>query len=156
MTVLSCGKIKRTGQEVLNQSTEVAVEHIEKVLPTYNAFTADTENNKHRYKEHLQIELTKDANGGYILANPLRIAGPTLWGRPVVETEIPAFEGEFLAGAFRTGAQIFDREDANVVVSTENADDFEKNLYTMRCEERLALANKRPGALIYGDFGEVA
>ncbi|MDI8977993.1 phage major capsid protein, partial [Salmonella enterica subsp. enterica serovar Lubbock] len=41
-------------------------------------------------------------------------------------------------------AQIFDREDANVVISTENADDFEKNMISIRCEERLALAVKRP------------
>lgn len=99
------------------------------------------------------IELTKDANGSYILANPLRIAGPTLWGRPVVETEIPEFEGEFLAGAFRTGAQIFDREDANVVIATTNVDDFEKNMITIRCEERLALAVKRPEAFVTGPFG---
>lgn len=100
-----------------------------------------------------KIELTKDSNGGYILANPLRLAGPTLWGRPVVETEIPEFEGEFLAGAFSTGAQIFDREDANVVISTENVDDFEKNMVSIRCEERLALAVKRPEAFVTGAFG---
>lgn len=102
------------------------------------------------------IELTKDANGGYILANPLRIAGPTLWGRPVVETEIPEFEGEFLAGAFSTGAQLFDREDANVVISTENVDDFEKNMISIRCEERVALAVKRPEAFVTGAFGTAA
>jgi hypothetical protein len=39
-----------------------------------------------------------------------------------------------------------------VLIASENADDFEKNLYTMRCEERLALAIKKPGAMIYGDF----
>lgn len=100
-----------------------------------------------------RIELTKDANGGYILANPMRLAGPTLWGRPVVETEIPEFEGEFLAGAFSTAAQIFDREDANVVISTENADDFEKNKISIRCEERFALAVKRPEAFVTGAFG---
>lgn len=105
------------------------------------------------FTDWAKIELTKDANGGYILANPLRIAGPTLWGRPVVETEVPEFEGEFLAGAFKTAAQIFDREEANVVVSTENADDFEKNLISIRCEERLALAVKRPEAFVTGPFG---
>jgi HK97 family phage major capsid protein len=104
-------------------------------------------------KDWTDIELTKDESGGYILANPQRLAGPTLWGRPVVETEIPEFEGEFLAGAFASGAQIFDREDANVVISTENADDFEKNLITIRCEERLALAVKRPEAFVTGAFG---
>jgi HK97 family phage major capsid protein len=102
------------------------------------------------------IELTKDDSGGYILANPQRLAGPTLWGRPVVETEIPEFEGEFLAGAFAAGAQIFDREDANVVISTENADDFEKNMVTIRCEERAALAVKRPEAFVTGPFGTAA
>lgn len=99
-----------------------------------------------------KIELTKDGLGRYILANPLGLAGPLLWGLPVVATEASAFEGKFLTGAFRTGAQLFDREDANVVISTENADDFEKNLISIRCEERVALAVKRPEAFIYGEF----
>ncbi|OPE25089.1 capsid protein, partial [Pseudomonas aeruginosa] len=99
-----------------------------------------------------KIELTKDTLGRYILANPLGLAGPVLWGLPVVATEIAAFQGKFLTGAFQTGAQIFDREDANVVISTENADDFEKNMISIRCEERLALAVKRPEAFIFGTF----
>ena len=99
-----------------------------------------------------KIELTKDSLGRYILGNPLGLAGPLLWGLPVVATEAQAFEGRFLTGAFRTGAQLFDREDANVVISTENADDFEKNLISIRCEERVALAVKRPEAFIYGPF----
>jgi HK97 family phage major capsid protein len=53
---------------------------------------------------------------------------------------------------FSPAAQLFDREDANVVISTENADDFEKNMISIRCEERLALAVKRPEAFIYGTF----
>ncbi|ECW0830698.1 phage major capsid protein [Salmonella enterica subsp. enterica] len=99
-----------------------------------------------------KIELTKDTLGRYILANPSGLAGPTLWGLPVVATEAAAFKGKFLTGAFNAGAQIFDREDANVVISTENADDFEKNMISIRCEERLALAVKRPEAFIYGSF----
>ncbi|EIO9856630.1 phage major capsid protein, partial [Salmonella enterica] len=86
-----------------------------------------------------KIELTKDTLGRYILANPSGLTGPTLWGLPVVATEAAAFKGKFLTGAFNAGAQIFDREDANVVISTENADDFEKNMISIRCEERLAL-----------------
>ncbi len=100
------------------------------------------------------IELTKDANGGSILANPLALAGPTLWGLPVVATEVPEFEGEFLVGAFNSGAQFFVREDANVVIATTNADDFEKNMITIRCEERGALALKRPEAFVTGPFGQ--
>lgn len=99
-----------------------------------------------------KIELTKDTLGRYILANPSGLTGPTLWGLPVVATEAAAFKGKFLTGAFNAGAQIFDREDANVVISTENADDFEKNMISIRCEEHLALAVKRPEAFIYGSF----
>lgn len=99
-----------------------------------------------------KIELTKDTLGRYILANPSALIGPTLWGLPVVATEETAFQGKFLTGAFNAAAQLFDREDANVVISTENADDFEKNMISIRCEERLALAVKRPEAFIYGSF----
>lgn len=99
-----------------------------------------------------KIELTKDTLGRYILANPTGLTGPTLWGLPVVATETAAFKGKFLTGAFNAAAQLFDREDANVVISTENADDFEKNMISIRCEERLALAVKRPEAFIYGSF----
>ncbi|ELY2596142.1 phage major capsid protein [Cronobacter sakazakii] len=99
-----------------------------------------------------KIELTKDSLGRYILANPAALSGPTLWGLPVVATETVAFQGKFLTGAFNAAAQLFDREDANVVISTENADDFEKNMISIRCEERLALAVKRPEAFIYGAF----
>lgn len=99
-----------------------------------------------------KIELTKDSLGRYILANPASLTGPTLWGLPVVATETAAFKGKFLTGAFNAGAQLFDREETNVVISTENADDFEKNMISIRCEERLALAVKRPEAFVYGDF----
>lgn len=99
-----------------------------------------------------KIELTKDSLGRYILANPAALTGPTLWGLPVVATEAAQFLGKFLVGAFNAGAQIFDREETNVVISTENADDFEKNMITIRCEERLALAVKRPEAFVFGTF----
>lgn len=97
------------------------------------------------------IELTKDANGGYIFANPQGLAGPTLWGRPVIETQAVA-EGEFLVGAFNMAAQIFDREDTVVEISTEDSDNFRKNLVTIRAEQRLALAVYRPEALVHGYF----
>jgi HK97 family phage major capsid protein len=97
------------------------------------------------------IELTKTDDGAYLFANPQGLAGPTLWGRPVVETDAMP-EGEFLTGAFRLGAQVFDREDANVEISTEDRDNFIKNMITIRAEERLALAVYRPEAFITGEF----
>lgn len=105
------------------------------------------------HQDWAKIELTKDDVGGYILANPQSLIGPTLWGLPVVATEVPEFEGNLLVGAFQAGATFYVREDANVVIATTNADDFEKNMITIRCEERGALAVKRPEAFVYGAFG---
>ena len=97
------------------------------------------------------IEMTKDTQGRYIFANPTGIAGPTLWAKPVVPTQSMAV-GSFLVGAFKVAATLYDRLSPEVLISSENADDFEKNLLTMRCEERVGLAVKRPAALIKGQF----
>lgn len=94
-----------------------------------------------------RIELLKDTTNRYIIGNPQGSINPTLWGLPVVESDSMT-AGTGLVGAFKMGAQIFDREDANVVIATENDTDFVKNLITIRCEERLALAVYRPGAFI--------
>lgn len=101
-----------------------------------------------------RIELTKDGEGRYIFAQPQATAQPMLWSRPVVATQAMD-QDEFLTGAFRLGAQVFDREDANVEISTEDKDNFSKNMITIRAEERLVLAVYRPEAFIYGDFGNV-
>ena len=97
------------------------------------------------------IETTKDAAGGYIIGNPQGSLQPTLWGLPVVATQAMT-SGNFLTGAFRLGAQIFDRMDARVEISTEDSDNFRKNLVTILAEERLALAVYRPEAFIKGTF----
>ncbi len=97
------------------------------------------------------IELVKDDLGRYIIGNPQSIAGPVLWSRPVIETQAMD-AGDFLVGAFKLGAQIFDREDASVEISTEDRDNFVKNLVTVLAEERLGLAVYRPEAFITGEF----
>lgn len=97
------------------------------------------------------IELTKTDQGAYLFANPQGGSEPRLWRLPVVETQAMTVD-RFLVGAFKLGAQIFDREDANVEISTEDSDNFRKNLVTIRAEERLALAVYRPEAFIKGVF----
>ena len=99
------------------------------------------------------IELIKDANTkGYLFSNPFGTLEARLWGLPVAQTNQAGMLGNFLTGSFADAAQIFDREDANVVVSTENADDFEKNMVSIRAEERLALAVYRPQAFVKGSL----
>lgn len=93
----------------------------------------------------------KDGQGRYIGGGPFGPSFATIWQLPAVGT--PQMQsGEFLVGAFFDGAQIFDRLLAEVVISTENEDDFVKNMITIRAEERLALTVRRPQAFIYGQF----
>ncbi|WAD26671.1 phage major capsid protein [Pseudomonadaceae bacterium T75] len=95
------------------------------------------------------IELTKDNEGRYIVGQPQEGTAARLWNRPVVSTQAMQ-QDEFLVGAFRLGAQIFDRMDIEILVSTENDKDFENNMVTIRAEERLAFAVYRPEAFVTG------
>ncbi|WP_442513820.1 phage major capsid protein [Pseudomonas promysalinigenes] len=97
------------------------------------------------------IELTKDANGSYIWVNVQEGGVQRLWKLPVVDSNaVP--EGEFLVGAMNIAAQVFDREEAAVEVSTEDGDNFRTNMVTIRAEERLALAVYRPESFVHGEF----
>lgn len=100
------------------------------------------------------IEMLKDTAGGYLIGDPQGTIQKRLWGLPVVETQAVTVD-KALVGAFDLAAQIFDRQDATVEVSTEDQDNFIKNKVTIRAEERLALAIYRPAALVYGDLGRV-
>ena len=95
------------------------------------------------------MELSKDKEGRYIIGQPQGTANPTMWGLPVVSTQAMGV-GKFLTGAFNMGAQVFDRQQASIAIATENEDDFVKNMITILCEERLALAVYRPEAFITG------
>lgn len=99
------------------------------------------------------IDLMKDDVSRYVFGNP---GGPlgnsVLWGRPVIETEALA-EDSYLTGAFRRAATYYEREETEVLFSTEHGDNFVKNMITVRGEKRGALAVKRPKALVLGDFG---
>ena len=97
------------------------------------------------------IELLKDTQGRYIIGNPQGNLAPSLWGRPVVATQAMTVD-TFLVGAFRMGAQVFDRMMASVAVATENENDFIMNLVTILIEERLALVVNRPEAFVKGDI----
>jgi HK97 family phage major capsid protein len=68
---------------------------------------------------------------------------PMLWGlRPAITTAITA--GTALVGAFKLGAQIWQRQGVTVDSTNSNEDDFNFNRITLRVEERLALAVYRP------------
>lgn len=97
------------------------------------------------------IELQKDSTGQYIWVNVGTSTDPQMWRVPVIDTNAMP-EGYFMVGAFNMAAQVFDREDANVEVSTEDGDNFKEGMVTIRAEERLALAVHRPQSFVYGAF----
>ena len=97
------------------------------------------------------IELTKNTDDSYIMANPVMMAGPTLWGKRVIATNSIS-QGTFVVGNFAMGAQLWDRMDAAVAISYEDGDNFKKNMATLLAEERIALTVFRPSAFISGSF----
>jgi HK97 family phage major capsid protein len=101
------------------------------------------------------IELKKDGEQRYLMAQPQGRLSPMLWGLPVVESDAMEYR-EFLVGAFALAATLFDREDATVQVSTEDRDNFVRNLVTILAEERLALAVFRPRAFVHGSMPATA
>lgn len=97
------------------------------------------------------LETAKDSQGRYLFANPTSQAQPTLWGLPVVVSN-SVTAGTFLVGAFDMAAQLWDRQDAVVEMSLEDSNNFQKNMVTIRCEERLAVTIYRATALVGGVF----
>lgn len=94
------------------------------------------------------IELTKDANGQYLLAVSIALGGqPRVWNMPVIATPAIA-EGTAVLGSFGLGAQVFDREQANIRVAEQHSDWFVRNAVAILAEERIALAVTRPESFV--------
>ena len=98
-----------------------------------------------------EIELTKTTDNAYLFVSPTGVTSPGLWGLPVVAS-VSMDVTEFLVGAFQQGAMLVDREDLSVTVSTEDRDNFVKNMVTILAEERVGLTVFRPEAFVTGDF----
>lgn len=101
--------------------------------------------------------LEKDLNGQYIAGGGptyvntanggMWIDRYTYWGKPVVITT-SCTVGQPVVGCFKLGAQYFIREGMRIETTNANKDDFEKNLVTLRAEQRLAEAIYRPVAFL--------
>ena len=97
------------------------------------------------------IELSKGTDGHYIFTSVNEGGQMRLFRTPVVEST-SMNEGEFLAGALGLGAQLLDREAANVRVAEQHADYFLRNMVAIMAEERLAMPIYRPEAFVKGSF----
>lgn len=96
-----------------------------------------------------EVELTKGTDTHYIWGLVTDLRGPRIWSLRVVEsdamTNLETDERRIVVGDGVRGATIYDREAIQLAVGFVN-DDFERNLRTLRAEERIALAVKRPFA----------
>ncbi|UPL50523.1 phage major capsid protein [Hymenobacter sublimis] len=97
------------------------------------------------------LELTKDADGRYILPN-IFTSGVNQVSRIQI-AEIDAMNpGEFLVANLDLAVETFMIEDLSIKISDSNEDDFVTNKITVVIEERLLQAVVRPSALVKGTF----
>lgn len=98
-----------------------------------------------------KVRLIKDGMGRYLIGDPQNTAARNLWDLPVA-TSMAVSAGTFIVGAFKGAATLFERMGVEVLISTENADDFEKNMISIRIEERVAMVVFRPQGFVVGSL----
>lgn len=110
--------------------------------------------------DYQALRLAKDGNdqyyGGGFFAGQYGQGGvpenPPLWGlRTVVTPAIDA--GTVLVGAFAQSATVYRKGGVRVEATNSNDTDFTSNLVTIRAEERIALAVRRPMGLVKVTLG---
>lgn len=98
------------------------------------------------YLDAAAVQLERDADGNY--RNPA-FGNGTIWGLPIIASKgIP--QGQFVVGGFVGNATIWQRKGIEVRRSTEDRDNFVKNMVTILVEERLNLEVMRPEGIVLG------
>ena len=97
------------------------------------------------------MRLSKDSQGRYILGDPGESQAPSLFGLPVVASNAVTADTVFVASLAQAGT-FYNREGVVVEMSDSDADNFTKNLITVRAERRAMLAVERPAAVRFGDL----
>jgi len=103
--------------------------------------------------DYFRMLRLKDTNKMYLLGGPMMGTGAIdIWGlTPVPTTNITA--GTFLVGSGVSEAiEYRNRMELEVAISTEEGNNFTKNMVTIRFEARGLLAVYRPGSFITGTF----
>lgn len=105
--------------------------------------------------DYQALRLSKDGNGQYFGGGYFSgqygqggiVEQPPLWGlQTVVSPAVAA--GTAIVGAFGQGATLYRKGGVRVEATNSNASDFISNLVTIRAEERIALAVRRPSAFV--------
>lgn len=97
------------------------------------------------------IERIKGTDGHYIFGSPGAAVQPVLWGLPVILSAAMTL-GKYWVGNLTLGVSAFIREDVAVELSTEDGDNFIKNLCTVRAEMRACCGVAIPDACAGGSL----
>jgi HK97 family phage major capsid protein len=100
------------------------------------------------------MDMLRRTDSGQYWFAPDAGASGVAWRLPIVQSTI-IDENEFIVADWTT-AQVFDRQQATVEISSEHADYFARNLIMIRIEERIALAVYEPAAFVHGEFAAVS
>lgn len=105
--------------------------------------------------DYQALRLRKDNNGQYFgggfFSGEYGVGGitvqPPIWGLRTVVTPAIA-QGTALVGAFSQGASVIRKGGITVESTNSNEDDFTNNRITIRAEERITLAVRRPSSYV--------
>jgi HK97 family phage major capsid protein len=99
------------------------------------------------------IDIQQIQDGAYRRQPDGTVLVNNIWGLPVVEVDA-LNEGEFAVGGFNSAATVFEREGISIGFFEQDRDNVQKNLVTVRIEERLAVATQRPEGIVTGEFAD--
>lgn len=69
----ACDRVKNKTKELKDQVEQSVKDGIDMVFPTFDPYEADTEVNKERFRDFLQVELTPDIHNIYCYADQMGI-----------------------------------------------------------------------------------
>ena len=101
--------------------------------------------------DYIDMGLMKDDNSRYMTEYLFTEPTGAMRLIQIVPTTVMTI-GEFLVGDFALGVELIDREQFSIQLSTENNDNFERGLVTMKIVGRLALPVYFPQAFVKGTF----
>lgn len=98
-----------------------------------------------------RVDTLKGEDGHYLWVNVVEGGGEMLWRVPIViSTAIK--QADFLIGAFRMAATLWDGEQANIRIADQHNDYFTRNMVAILAEQDATLTNYRPEAFVHGSF----
>lgn len=158
------GLLNRSGVQVLGATTDPAAGNPDQLFKALTAVSTatglDADGIVINPADYQNLRLMKDANdqyfGGGFFQGQYGNNGveeqPPLWGRRTVVTPAIA-AGTVLVGAFQAAATVYRKGGVRVEATNSNEDDFTNNRVTIRAEERVALAVRKPTAFVKVTLG---